>query len=193
MKDSPGPGQYKPLGVDKDKFRSSPAFSIAAGGRDGKEWHSMPGPGAYSPSMQGKDPPKYGFTTDSRLKEVKRSRTPGPDAYDVRGNLEGLQFSVASRPSGTSKIHQSPGPNQYKINYDAIYGTGMRCSFGSSSRSELAMSKSPGPGEYEPLKVLGGNCTMRSMPSFTIAGKRPTPKTDQSPGPGAATTQFHRG
>jgi hypothetical protein len=191
LKGNPGPGEYKPLNTDKDKFKTAPAFSIAAGGRDGKEWNALPGPGAYTPGLQGKDPPKWAFTSDSRLKEIKRSATPGPDKYDIRGNLEGLKFSVSSRPS-KAKLNQSPGPNQYKINYDQCFESSMKSSFGSSSRSELVPSKTPGPGQYELMKILGGNCTVRSMPSFTISGKRPNPKTDQTPGPGAAPTQFHR-
>jgi hypothetical protein len=191
-KGMPGPGAYGQTHTEKDKFRSSSAFSIAGGRGDGKEWATMPGPGQYAAKIHGKTMPSFGFGSAARLSEVKQNRGPGPGSYEVRGNLEGLHFSVSSRPEGTNKHCKSPGPGQYKPSYDQIYDSAPKSSFGSGTRSELALSKSPGPGQYEALPVLGGSCGIRSMPRYTIAGKRSSPGTDQTPGPGPTATQFAR-
>jgi len=192
-KGMPGPGAYSMTAVEKDKFHSSPKISIAGGQRDGKEWGAFPGPGQYAPPIHGKTLPKWGFGSEARLHEIKRSRTPGPGSYETRGNLDGLHFSVSSRPEGSSKRSVTPGPGAYKPGYDQIFESAPKSSFGSSSRSELAMSKSPGPGQYESLTILGGNCTMRSPARFTIAGKRNERASDVTPGPGPTATQFSRG
>lgn len=192
-KGMPGPGSYGQTHTEKDKFLCTPKYSIAGGQRDTKEWAALPGPGAYTPGHSGKTLPKWAFSSESRLQEVKRSRTPGPGTYDTRGNLEGLSFGIASRPTG-SKRSTTPGPGQYKPDtaYGQIFERSLTASFGSSSRSELAMSKTPGPGQYDALGILGGSCAIRSPPRYTIAGKRPTPAVDQTPGPGSGVTQFVR-
>lgn len=192
-KGMPGPGAYGQTKVDLDKFSTSQKYTIAgAGGRDGKEWGVFPGPGQYAPKGGNKDAPKWGFGSEARLHETKRARTPGPGSYETRGNLEGLHFSVASRPEGSQKSNQAPGPGQYKPSYDQIFDTAPKMSFGGSSRSELAMSKSPGPGQYEALPILGGSCGVRSPPRFSILGKRTNPATEDTPGPGPTATQFAR-
>lgn len=191
-KGMPGPGAYGNTHTETDKFSCSQKYTMSGGGRDGKEWATFPGPGQYAPGKDGKTPPKWGFGSEARLHETKRGRTPGPGQYETRGNLEGLHFSVASRPGGAGKLGVGPGPGQYKPSYDQIFETAPKNSFGSGSRSELALSKSPGPGQYEALPILGGSCGVRSPPRFTIAGKRNTPGTDQTPGPGPGTTCFAR-
>jgi len=192
QKGMPGPGAYAQTHSEKDKFSTTPKFTMAGGQRDGKEWGVFPGPGQYGAPGSGKEMPKWGFGSETRLHEVKAARGPGPGSYETRGNLEGLKFSVASRPEGSSKRSVTPAPGHYKPNYDQAFEAAPKSSFGSSSRSELAMSKSPGPGQYEAITILGGNCSMRSPPRFTIVGKRSQQATEQSPGPGPTTTQFAR-
>lgn len=192
-KGMPGPGAYGQTHVEKDKYRTDPKFSLAGGNRDGKEWGVFPGPGQYAPKPEYATPPKWGFGSEKRLHDVKQARGPGPGAYETRGNLEGLQFSVSSRPEGSGKSSQGPGPGQYKPSYDQMTETAPKFSFGSGSRAELQMSKSPGPGQYEALPILGGSCGVRSPPRFSILGKRNTPATDTSPGPGPGATTFARG
>lgn len=192
-KGMPGPGQYGNVAnnTEKDKFRSSPKYSITSAGDSGKEWGVFPGPGQY-PIKKEAGGRSFGFGSEARLQEVKRSRTPGPGDYEARGNLGGLQFSVSTRPTGMKSSHSTPGPGMYKPSYDQIFESSMKCSFGSSSRSELAMSKSPGPGQYKMPEVLGGNCQHRSNPRYTIAGKRKPMAVDNTPGPGPTATQFAR-
>lgn len=191
-KGMPGPGAYGNTHTEKDKYSTCPKWSISAGQRDTKEWGAFPGPGQYAPKLAGKTLPMWGFGSESRLHAVKEARGPGPGSYETRGSVGGNSYSVSSRPEGSSKRSTTPAPGHYKPNYDQIFETSGKASFGSSSRSELAMSKTPGPGQYEPLPVLGGSCGVRSMPRYTIAGKRSQPSTDQSPGPGPGATQFSR-
>jgi len=192
-KGMPGPGNYGQTAVTKDKFASSPCISIAGANREGKEWGVYPGPGQYgAPALAGKTMPKWGFGSEARLHEVKTSRGPGPGSYETRGNLEGLKFSVSSRPSGSSKGSITPAPGSYKPNYEQVEPGQLKMSFGGSSRAELAPSKQPGPGQYELLPILGGNIAMRAMPRFTIQGKYNLSKTDVTPGPGAAVSMFTR-
>jgi len=191
-KGMPGPGAYGNTNSETDKWKSTPKITMAGGQRDSKEWGSFPGPGQYAPPMGGKTSSSFGFGSETRLHEIKRSRTPGPGAYETRGNLEGLHFSVASRPEGSSKFSVTPAPGAYKPNYDQVYEAPPKMSFGGSSRSDLLPSKTPGPGQYEAITILGGNCAMRSPPRFTIIGKRSQAATEQSPGPGPTATQFSR-
>lgn len=193
-KGMPGPGQYSShsVPVEKDKFSSSPKYSIAGGQRDAKEWGVFPGPGQYAPKHAGRELPRWGFGSEARLHEVKQNRGPGPGAYEVRGKLEGAHYSVASRPDGTSKRSNTPGPGEYKLNFNQIFESPCKPSFGASSRSELAASKTPGPGQYDHLTSLGGNCVFRSPARITITGKRNQPNTDCTPGPGPSASQFSR-
>jgi len=193
-KGMPGPGAYGQTHTEKDKFASTPKFTMASGQRDGKEWSAMPGPGKYAPNPDYKTMPKWGFGSEPRLHDVKRGRTPGPGAYENRGNLDGLKFSVCSRPEGTSKLSKTPGPGNYKVNYDqsSMYASSPSISFGAGARAELVPSKTPGPGAYEKLNILGGNCCMKRPPVFSIAGKRSQPGSDQSPGPGPPATTMAR-
>jgi len=181
------------LNSRRDKFSTVPKWTMASGQRDGKEWGVFPGPGQYKPEKAPRGCPRWGFGSETRLHEVKQDSGPGPGAYETRGNLEGLKFSVSSRPGASIKKSDAPGPGQYKPSYDQIFETAARSSFGGAVRSDLAPSKTPGPGQYESFKVLGGSCSARSMPRYSIAGKRPEPATDQSPGPGPPVTQFSRG
>jgi len=191
-KGMPGPGAYGQTHTEKDKFAATAKYSIAGAGGSGKEWTVMPGPGQYAPNPACKMPPKWGFGSEARLREVKAGRGPGPGSYETRGNLEGLHFSVSSRPEGSGKLNQAPGPGQYKPSYNQVTASAPSSGFGSSSRGELGVSKSPGPGQYEALPILGGSCAVRAMPRFSIAGKRNTPMTDSTPGPGPTATQFSR-
>lgn len=182
-KNMPGPGQYVPIPADKDKFTRTPSWSIGGAPKDGKEWGAMPGPGAYTPANTGFVSPKWPFSTDSRLKERKRATTPGPGSYEVRGNLEALAPSICSKPEGKLRA-TTPGPGAYKPSWDCCsnMGSSPKLSFGGSSRTELKMSKVPGPGQYAHLTSLGGNCSMKSPPTFTIKGRYKMPEPFKTPG-----------
>jgi len=192
-KGMPGPGNYNNTNPEKDKFSTNPKWSIASGMRDGKEWATFPGPGQYTPAMCDRTMlPKWSSGSETRLHEIKQRGGPGPGAYETRGNLEGLQFSVCSRPEAGARRSGTPGPGSYKPSFDQIFHSPCKPSFGSSNRSELAQSKTPGPGQYELPTTLCGNFATRSSAKYSIAGKYRSPGTDQTPGPGASATQFAR-
>jgi hypothetical protein len=189
-KGMPGPGQYGMICATKDKYATVPKYSIAGGMKDTKEWGSFPGPGQYAPNHSEKTLPKWGFGSEPRLHGIKESRAPGPGQYETRGGLSGSSYSVASRPDGSSKRSSTPGPGQYKPDFASQFESPCKPSFGASSRGELQPSKTPGPGQYDSQSALGGNCTVRSPAKVTILGKREQPKTDSTPGPGRAPSQF---
>jgi len=191
VKTCPGPGQYAQLPSDKDKFTRTPSWSMGGSTRDGKAWGAMPGPGAYSPENPKFVSPKWAFSTDSRLKNSKRSTTPGPGNYELKSTLQGKDTSIASKPefrlrSGT------PGPGAYNACYDSSssFESAPKVGFGNAKTPKMASSKSPGPGNYEIPTTLIGNITMKTPCAYSIKGRYDPPKADQTPGPIAAGTTF---
>lgn len=189
----PGPGQYSNIQADKDKFARSSSWTMGCSTRDGgKAWGTLPGPGAYTPANPSLVSPKWGFGAEGRLRERKLSQTPGPGAYDVRSKgLGGLEMSICSKPDGQRRSH-TPGPGSYKPSHDPCshMSSAPKVSFGCSSRAELAMSKTPGPGAYEHLTSLGGNVLMRTPAKYSIKGRYNQPKPDITPGPSHPGTSF---
>uniref|UniRef100_A0A7S4Q8E9 Outer dense fiber protein 3 n=1 Tax=Alexandrium monilatum TaxID=311494 RepID=A0A7S4Q8E9_9DINO len=189
----PGPGQYGMTATDKDKFGRSASWTMGASTRDGgKGWGSLPGPGAYTPSNTSQISPKWGFGAEGRLRERKVSSTPGPGAYETRSKgLGGLEMSISSKPDGARRAH-TPGPGSYKPTTDPCshMPSAPRVSFGGSTRSDLMMSKTPGPGAYEHLTSLGGNVAMRTTAKYSIKGRYKQPSADITPGPCNTGTQF---
>mmetsp|Transcript_87732 Transcript_87732/g.174124 ORF Transcript_87732/g.174124 Transcript_87732/m.174124 type:complete len:216 (+) Transcript_87732:83-730(+) len=181
----PGPGNYKPIPTDRDKFRRSASWSMGStSNASEKEWSSLPGPGAYALPSAGSIGPQWAFTTDSRLREKKKSSTPGPGAYETRKKgLGGLEMSISSKPDG-AKPWLTPGPATYKP-------SNLRCSTVPSSPSVSfgvgvkadKMSQTPGPGAYKQKGTLGGIC-------YSIKGRYDPPKAFVTPGPGAAASSF---
>lgn len=191
-KHMPGPGQYDVRGSDKEKFARCPSWTIGGSCKDsGRELGAMPGPGAYSPANPAFTSPKYLFTTDSRLKVREMPLTPGPGQYEVRGKPEGSSPSICSKPESKMRA-TTPGPGQYKVSYEALsyIESSPKVSFGASNRRDLALNKTPGPGSYEHLTSLGGNCTMRTPAKYSIKGRYNPPQPFITPGPIGAGTTF---
>lgn len=180
----PGPGQYAQTTADKDKFIKTPTWSIAGSSRDnGKAWEAYPGPGTYAPASSLFQSPKWIFSSETRLRKLKRSLTPGPGSYDSRGTLEGTQVSICSKPECKSRS-QTPGPGAYKPSFEQCSNmlSSTRVSFGAGCRKDLVLSKTPGPGTYDSLTSLGGNCAMRTPPKYSIKGRYEQPPAFQTPG-----------
>lgn len=187
----PGPGQYPQVKADTDKFARSASYSIGGSTGSAKAWGAMPGPGAYSPTMAAFVSPKYPFSTDSRLKSLKRSTTPGPGAYDSKSTLEGKDTSICSKPE-RRLTGQSPGPGAYNASYKSCSNFESSCAFGfgASDRQKMSSSKTPGPGKYDIPTTLIGNVTMKTPCAYSIKGRYDPPKPEQTPGPIAAGTTF---
>jgi hypothetical protein len=88
-----------------------------------KEAQRVPGPGAYSPSIDGtnKSPPKYGIGTSKRHDFTRRTRA-------------GVE----------------PGPGKYNPNDKFVKSNSSKWVFGSEIQRPHSRSSSPGPGEYNP-------------------------------------------
>lgn len=189
-KGMPGPGQYALTNTEKDKFSVSPKFGFGGGVRDdGRVWAQYPGPGQYKPGFDPRynTPPRFGFGSEPRLHETKKMQAPGPGHYDIRGNLEGLTSSIASRPEGRPGGNGNPGPGQYKIDSGHALATASSpcISFGASSRAALVLSKTPGPGSYQPQAVNN-----KTPPKYSIAGRYNPAAMDITPGPSASASTF---
>lgn len=190
---NPGPGTYDVGPADRDKFAHSPNYSMCGAPGGGKEAEAQaPGPGAYSPLVtdSGK---AWGMSSAPRLRELKKSKGPGPGQYDVMTRSDGFRGpAIAGRVSGP-KIGMNPGPG----NYNPV-DTGLSTcrswgapKFAATGRSAVRASKTPGPGAYDMKTSLGGHFAMPSPPHYSVMGKRSEPKKEMSPGPGGATfSQF---
>jgi len=183
----PGPGKYKPTSTELDKFRRSASWSMGSTNSNmtGKEWSSLPGPGAYALPTAASIGPKWAFSTDDRLRERKKSCTPGPGAYNTsQKGLGGLEMSICSKPEG-ARPYTTPGPGAYKPSQHSCSNllASPSVSFGAAKKTELKMSQTPGPGAYMQKGSLGGS-------SYSIKGRYDPPKPFVTPGPGTAGSSF---
>mmetsp|Transcript_59527 Transcript_59527/g.134186 ORF Transcript_59527/g.134186 Transcript_59527/m.134186 type:complete len:225 (+) Transcript_59527:132-806(+) len=192
-KGSPGPGEYGFISTDKDKFSRSSSFSMGASSREGgKAWSTMPGPGAYTPVNPNLTAPRWAFSTDSRLRAGKKASTPGPGRYHSNTTgMGGVEMSFSGRPDGKRRSH-TPGPGAYKPSHEPCshIASAPKLSFGASSRTELKMSKTPGPGSYESFSAMGGNPAMKTAAKYSMKGRYNPPASDITPGPVNTGTQF---
>jgi hypothetical protein len=186
----PGPGHYGQIGPDKDKFKRSASWVISATREGGGNWFQPPGPGAYTPG-DGRNAPKWCFSTEKRLHELPKPNYPGPGHYPVDPKNNAVSMSISHKPEAP-RGHQMPGPGQYKPSFEASsqVGSSPKIGFGTSSRSDLTSSKTPGPGKYESLSTLNGNITMRNAQKYSIANRYKEPSHNASPGIASAGTQF---
>mmetsp|Transcript_41729 Transcript_41729/g.88915 ORF Transcript_41729/g.88915 Transcript_41729/m.88915 type:complete len:224 (+) Transcript_41729:191-862(+) len=190
-KDAPGPGQYgMGISCDKDKFRKEASWSMSGSAKEGKALFAPPGPGTYAPNKID-EMPKWVFSGESRLREIKRSATPGPGTYAIPTRLGGKEVSLSGKPEGNTRTG-GPGPGQYKPSHDPCshMRSSPKISFGGSSRSDLVGSKTPGPGTYDSPTALCGNILTTIPPKFSMKGRYNQPKGDQTPGPGSGATTF---
>lgn len=188
---APGPGQYVPVGTEKDKFNCSQKWSMGHAPEPEKPFKGTPGPGQYTNKFDPrfKDQPKWGFGSGPKLGKSLSATSPGPCKYDTRGNLEGQQSSMSFRAEG-SKRAVTPGPGAYKPTWEPTLAASQRYSFGSSSRPELAMSKTPGPGHYSSMSTLGGNPVVKTPGKYSMTYRHKLPTGDITPGPPSAGTTF---
>ena len=96
--------------------------------------HSLPGPGAYSPSVNltKNQNPKLKFGTSVR-RNPKHDDTPGPNAYKIFPVKTNPAYSFADKPFSSTRIRKprpstaitscSPGPGKYNIRKDNISNT----------------------------------------------------------------------
>jgi len=189
---APGPGHYG-TGIDasRDKFNRSASWSMGGSGRDGGgKAPLLPGPGSYQLSHSLSTRTAV-FTKEDRLRTIKKGTCPGPGQYYAPGAPGGTQISIAGKPEGGPRRHDTPGPGAYKPSFSASSGIANvpRVGFGASTRGKLVSSKTPGPGAYED-HITFKNVLKGSGGGITIKGKYPSSKAEITPGPGAAHTSF---
>jgi len=178
------------LKTDRDKYFKAPTWSMGDAGREEAKAFTFPGPGSYKPGVDPRYPVSAKYSMSGRTQALKKPAQPGPGQYETRGGMEGRQSSLSGRPE-KSKRGGTPGPGSYKVpSMELMYKSGPKMSFGSSSRSDLIASKTPGPGQYETVSTLGGNCCMKSCGKYSLKGRASAPTIDITPGPPMAGTVF---
>jgi len=190
---TPGPNVYNqniaPLRQTAPGFRIGKAArkDMSTGNPD------QPGPGAYTKEYREFEQPPLGeeiyldgkaakIGTSTRPGLYSQERTPGPGAYDVRGDIaKGKKYSMGLKLAVKKSTEVYPGPGEYEPfgslylekNNGAIIGTSERPAM---YRKGVA----PGPGQYDIIEGIG-----IGTKSMIGHGKRPpmTKVTDE-PGPG---------
>jgi hypothetical protein len=187
---APGPGHYNQTTADKDKFKRSASWVISSTRDGGGNWFQPPGPGAYSPG-DGRHAPKWVFSSEKRLHELPKPNYPGPGKYEASPDNGAVKSSISHKPDAPRPPFQ-PGPGAYKPGWTSSsqVASEPKIGFGTSSRSGLVSSKTPGPGTYELHSTLNGNIAMRSAEKYSISSKYPIPQQKPSPGIASAGTQF---
>jgi len=184
----PGPGAYGTgIPADRDKFHRSASWTMGGSGRDGKAVGQFPGPGAYKPEIVSQAP-RWGFSSEDRLRVKKQMPSPGPGAYHNAGSMDGRQFSLSGKPEGKKRA-ATPGPGAYQPNFtlNSNIETIPKVSFGNGQRGDLALSKTPGPGAYNHEAFLNNS---KSGQRYSIQGRYAAPAPDRTPGPMGPHTQF---
>uniref|UniRef100_A0A7S2PQD5 Uncharacterized protein n=1 Tax=Zooxanthella nutricula TaxID=1333877 RepID=A0A7S2PQD5_9DINO len=166
---APGP-KYELVDTDKTKHKRAPMISMASATRPNIDASTgAPGPGQYGvagPSciQSGKG---FGFSQQTRLPKTRVVQAPGPGAYDIPSRLGGVEVAITCAPKGDVKI-QGPGPGQYQPKFTQLELAAPAVSFTSSGFGKLPESKVPGPGKYDSPTTLGGNATLKKVPSYTF-------------------------
>ena len=109
-----------------------------------------PGPGAYSHSRSSSTGPSFGFGTSVRTGLGTKVTNPGPGTYNGKPVEYPTKIGMTPRrPLTVNPRDVNPGPGSY--NHKLVsqqnapsYGQG------TSMRTNLVKSLSPGPGQYSP-------------------------------------------
>jgi len=189
----PGPGSYGLPSPDKSKVPRAPAAQFGTSTRDGfVSSKQAPGPGQYTPKVSGLSL-KFGFGTSVRVGEGgRRSRTPGPGAYNLRSEPGGMKISFTARTAADRARSQGPGPGSYTPSLGHLDGQ-PKFGFGTALRPEVTKGqKGPGPGTYATGNTLGmGAVTLPHAPKYSMKPRRnPAIPGANTPGPAANFTQF---
>lgn len=181
--ESPGPGAYteRPLET-MSRYMQSPRFAFGGSRRDEHKSQKVPGPGAYScRGMIGSEGRAWSLTP-RRHGQLRNRDLPGPGAHDAKSSIgTGPKYTASPRRAEHVR-HLGPGPGEYDQTNAAIKGKEPRWGFGTSQRPDSSMSAhsaTPGPGSYAMASAVGGG------PRYSMQSRRPGPRPQQSPGPGA--------
>ena len=132
--------------------------------------NQTPGPGSYNIPSDFGSAPKW--TIKNRYKEKKKELSPGYHSFPNSIGT-GRKSTIANRPKERD-FTQSPGPSYMppKFGNDA-----QKSSFHGYTDYRGKRAQTPGPGQYDISKDLGG-------PKFTIKARKFPPDQGEIPGPG---------
>jgi hypothetical protein len=110
---TPGPGAYSV----PNKANEGPKYHMGIRKEDSSLNYAktIPGPGAYNPSMgYVKDKqPSFGIGSGKRDDLYKSGQAPGPGQYDTRGRNGGPKWGFGSSKRDDLKKSDAPGPGAY--------------------------------------------------------------------------------
>jgi hypothetical protein len=184
---SGGPSVYD---YSPQQKHSTPSYSFSKSKSPMKRETVSPGPSFYAPNHDTikSHNPAYSFSTSKRSGNKDRSKSPGPDSYNIsksynyiNGQKSGASFGTAKR-NGPGSRSASPGPGQYTTDVKNPRGA---VSFSKDRRfsyhGSRSSASSPGPGQYSAENSY--NALNRSeSPSFTKQ-KRSHSSASRTPGP----------
>lgn len=122
----------------------------------------MPGPGEYEFKSTVADVRTTKLGTSKR-EAGKVKETPGPGAYGnsyrpFSSNAPGGRFARDNRISDTKddkyKSNKIPGPGEYELSSEFTKNKGYSIGIRKKDLSEREKAKIPGPGAYDPNKIL---------------------------------------
>jgi len=112
---TPGPGAY----TVPSKVNEGPKYHMGIKKEDQSLMYAktIPGPGAYNPSVRFvKDSqPSFGIGSGKRDDLYRSGMAPGPGQYDVRGRHGGPHWGFGSSKRDDLKRSEHPGPGAYTL------------------------------------------------------------------------------
>eukprot|EP00405_Crypthecodinium_cohnii_P008650 CAMPEP_0206426890 /NCGR_PEP_ID=MMETSP0324_2-20121206/4682_1 /ASSEMBLY_ACC=CAM_ASM_000836 /TAXON_ID=2866 /ORGANISM="Crypthecodinium cohnii, Strain Seligo" /LENGTH=209 /DNA_ID=CAMNT_0053892001 /DNA_START=104 /DNA_END=730 /DNA_ORIENTATION=- len=165
---SPGP-VYSLVDLEKTKYKRTPVISMAASKRPEDKHQKGPGPGQYGVTGPSCIQSGRGFTwgSASRLPKAPKEKAPGPGSYALKGTLGGSEISITCAPKTDYKV-QAPGPGAYDPKHNQCENAAPSVGFAESGFKREKPKNYPGPGEYALQSTLGGNTTLKKVPSYSI-------------------------
>ena len=149
--------------------------------------------------------------TSKRSKSSRPNDLPGPGAYEIPNNRDGVKFSIRGRPED-KKLSNIPGPSDYYTERAHLHTRERSPSYrmGHSERKIIKDDFKPGPGSYaidseirSPKWGFGSESRTKeinvqipgpgsydlpdtkSQVGYTISGKHLSEKIPENPGPTA--------
>mmetsp|Transcript_28970 Transcript_28970/g.26315 ORF Transcript_28970/g.26315 Transcript_28970/m.26315 type:complete len:290 (+) Transcript_28970:116-985(+) len=155
---NPGPGSYdtsRLVGTE----RRPPSYSMSTKAQPPDSRMNNPGPGAYDLSSRvlNKSVPSMKIGTSKRDEIYRCEKTPGPGTYSRPQSAYGkdsgpkFPFGTQSRDGLGSMSKTMPGPGSYDTGFKwDKTGKGTTILPRRPDSAHLALSRVPGPGEYQP-------------------------------------------
>jgi hypothetical protein len=169
---------------------NNPSYSFSRSQSPTRKESVSPGPSYYNPKADtvNSGTPAYSFSQSTNRSTSSRSKSPGPDQYDIarsynyiNGPKTGSSFGTSKRASQSRS--SSPGPGQYSHTTEVRTRKG-GVTIPKDKRFNYDRSSSPGPGQYR-VESSYHSLNRPMSPSFTKQ-KRSTLNSHSSnstPGP----------